>query len=69
MADPTFAEQMVAQLEALLLENPGVDRIGLPDGRSVSYRDLKREYEYWRRRVSAEAGSRPRVATIALDPS
>lgn len=66
---PTFAENMIAQLESLLLENPGVDRISLPDGRSVSYRDLKRELEYWRKKAGRESNSRPRVATIKLNNS
>lgn len=66
MAEPTFTEQMIAKLEALLLENPGVDRISLPDGRSVSYRDLKAELEYWRRRAAQETAARPRLASINL---
>jgi len=62
----TFAENMVAKLEALLAENPGADRVVLPDGRQVSYRDLKREWEYWKRRVAKEQGNRPAISQIDL---
>jgi len=66
MADP-FAEQMAAALAALLLENPGVARVSLPDGRSIDYRDLRAEWEQLHRRATAESGVRPRVAAIRLD--
>lgn len=66
MSDASFYEEMIAKLEALLLENPGVDRVSLPDGRSISYRDLKSELDYWRRRAAQLNAMRPRIASIDL---
>ena len=62
----TFAEQMVTKLEAILLENAGVQSVSI-DGQSVSYADLKAEHEYWRQRVLKESGKRPVISMIRLD--
>lgn len=63
---PTFAQKMVAKLEALLLKNVGVDTVNT-DGVMVKYVDLEAQYRKWQSRVATEAGRRPRAAKIRLD--
>ena len=65
MAEATFAQQMVTKLEALLLANAGVRSVNV-DGQQVSFDDLTAQYEHWKRKAAAEAGTRPRVAQINL---
>ena len=65
MPDPTFAEQMVTKLEALLLENAGVQSVNV-DGQAVTFTDLQRQYDYWKGKVARESGTRPRVASVNL---
>ena len=61
----TFAEQMLEKYEELLLANAGLKQVSV-DGQTVSYAELERRYEFWRRRVAVERGSRPRSASIKL---
>lgn len=41
---PTFAEELVAQLETLLRENVGVQTVAF-GGQTVSYAELEKRYE------------------------
>jgi hypothetical protein len=61
----TFAEQMVAKLQATLLENPAADSVTV-DGTTVSFADLVARLEHWESRVAREAGGRPSMMTIDL---
>lgn len=63
--DPTFAEQMVAKLEALLLKNAGLKAVNV-DGTMVSYDDLEAKWEFWKTKVAREGGGKRRAATISL---
>ena len=62
---PTFAEQMVTKLEALLLANVGAQSVMI-DGQSVTYADLEKKYDYWTSQVAVAQGTKPRVASINL---
>lgn len=63
---PTFAEQMVAKYEALLLASAGSQRV-VVDGVEVFFADLEKKYRHWQRQVARENGSRPAVANISLE--
>jgi len=65
MADPTFNEQMVTRLQALLLENVGADTVTV-DGVTVQYADLQQRLDYFEKRLAVEQGTRPRAARIHL---
>jgi hypothetical protein len=66
MADePTFAAQMVAKLEALLLANPGVQSISV-DGTNTSFVELEARLQQYRAQVARESGTRPRRLSIDL---
>lgn len=62
---PTFAEQMVTKLEALLLANPGASSINI-DGTATSYVDLEARLQQYRAQVAREQGTRPRLKTFDL---
>ncbi len=64
MAD-AFAQTMVTKLETLLAANVGVQSVTV-DGRSVSYADLTKQYDYWKRKLARSNGSRPRVAQVYI---
>ena len=61
----TFAEDMVTKYEALLAANAGVGRV-VVDGVDVSYTELERRYDGWKRRVDIEKGVVARGASIDL---
>jgi hypothetical protein len=61
----TFAEQMVAKYEALLLANAGATSVAV-DGVQVSYADLEAKYQHWSRAAARAAGTTPGVSTVAL---
>lgn len=63
---PTFAEQMVAKLEAMLLQNAGLAQVDV-DGQKVAYADLEAKHAYWRRRMLRETGKVGTVSRIRLD--
>jgi hypothetical protein len=65
MADPTFAEQMVAKYEALLLEATGLKSVSVA-GQMVTYDDLQTQYDLWKGRVAREQGTRPRILSAEL---
>lgn len=59
----SFATQMVAKLEALLLANPGASSVNV-DGVQVSFSDLEKRYTYWKNAAARESGSRPLTSQI-----
>lgn len=61
----TFADQMVAKYEALLLANAGLTSINV-DGQVVSFADLEAKYQQWKSMAARESGRRPRAAQIKL---
>ena len=63
---PTFAEQMVAKYEALLLKCAGLTSVNV-DGITTSLANLEAKHAYWKTRVAREAGTRPLASTIRLD--
>lgn len=62
---PTFAAQMVAKLEALLLANPGAQSITI-DGTVTSFVDLEKRLAQYRAEVARESGTRPRLRSFDL---
>jgi hypothetical protein len=66
VATPTYNEQMVAKLQALLLTNAGAASISL-DGHSVSFADLERRLQMFEKRVDLEQGRVKRFQSIRLD--
>lgn len=65
MPTPTFNEQMVTKLEALLLANPGATEIAC-DGGVTKYADLVARLQQYRTLVARDNGSRPRFAAVDL---
>jgi len=65
MADPTFAEQMVAKYETLLLQSTGLQSISV-DGQSMSVVDLETKWKYWKTQVATENGTKPRLSVIKM---
>jgi hypothetical protein len=65
MADPTFAAQMLAKYQQLLLDNAGSTMVTV-DGQTVQFADLEAKYRYWQGQVNRENGTRPRAAKINL---
>jgi len=65
MPDPTFAEQMLAKYQQLLLANAGLQSANV-DGQTITLRDLEEKWEYWTKMVAIEQGRRPRISTIKL---
>ena len=65
MAEPSFAETMLAKYETLLQRNVGVTSVTV-DGTVVGYADIEAAYMKWKRAVAREQGRRPTVAQIDL---
>ena len=63
--EPSFNQQMVTKLQALLLKNVGVQSVTV-DGVAVSYADLQRELDHYEARLARENGTKPRIARINL---
>lgn len=61
----TFAEAMLARIEALLLANPGASSVAF-DGTSVTFADLMARRDQIRKEISQEQGKRPRIRTVDL---
>jgi hypothetical protein len=61
----SFADQMVAKYEALLLANAGASVVTI-DGTTVKYRDLEDKHAFWKRRAARASGARPMVAQIKM---
>jgi hypothetical protein len=62
----SFASNQVARIETLLTQLVGVTGPVTVDGQTVTYGDLKKEYEYWKRRQARENRTRPITAQIYL---
>ena len=62
----TFARQMVAKFQQLLLENAGALEVNV-DGQDVKYADLEAKYSYWQRKLLILTGRSPTVSRIRLD--
>lgn len=65
MPDPTFAQQMVTKLQAMLLANAGLESVMI-DGIATKFSDLEAKLAYWQSKVDAEQGTRSRVTSINL---
>jgi mannose/fructose-specific phosphotransferase system component IIA len=63
---PTFAEEMVAQLETLLRENVGVQTVTF-GGQTVSYADLQQQYQRWKAQAARETGKRPFIRSLTME--
>jgi len=63
MADETFAEQMLAKYEVLLLAHAGLKSASV-DGRTVSVDDLEQKYRYWKAVVDAETNGVARTVSL-----
>lgn len=66
MPDPTFAEQMVAKYQEILLKCAGMTSANI-DGRQVALSDLEQKLAYWEAKVAREQGGRPQITSIRLD--
>ncbi len=62
---PTFAAQMLARVEALLLDNVGVTEVTV-DGVTTKYADLLAQRDRWRREVQQEQGKRSQMLGVDL---
>jgi hypothetical protein len=65
MPTPTFAELQLTRIEQALAKNLGVRQIVI-DGVSVTFDDLIKQRDYWRREVQTEQGNRSRVLSVEL---
>jgi hypothetical protein len=63
--EPTFAEQMLAQIEALLLANVGLQQVTI-DGVVTQYVDLQQQRNEWLRQVEKERGRRRQLLHVDL---
>ena len=63
---PTHAQQMVAKLEQMLLENAGLTEVDV-DGQKVSYADLEAKWQFWKGQVAKDKGRKATVSRIRLD--
>ena len=66
MAEATHAQQMVAKLEQMLLENAGLKTVDV-DGETVSYADLEAKWQFWKGQVAKARGRKPVISRIRLD--
>lgn len=65
MPTPTFAQQMLTKIEALLLANPGVQSVNV-DGVNVQFTDLLKQREHWAKKVAQETGRLPLFQQVDL---
>lgn len=63
--DPTFAERQVELLETIIEENAGLTSVAV-NGTNVTYADLLKQYDYWKKKVARESGANPRVKRMNL---
>jgi hypothetical protein len=62
---PSFAQQMITKLQAVLLESAGLAEAVI-DGVSVKLTDVEAKLRYWENRRAQECGAKPRVSSIDL---
>ena len=67
MADdpPSFNQQMVTKLQALLLANPGAQAISI-DGTTTTFADLERRLNYFQSQLARELGTKQRFNRVGL---
>jgi hypothetical protein len=65
MSETSFASQMLAKYETLMLSSAGMRTINV-DGVSVSVADLEAKHAYWAAQVAREDGTRPVAVNIDL---
>lgn len=63
--EPTFNEQMVTKLQALLLANPGAQIINV-DGTSTTFVDVQARLNWFQSQVAREQGNRSTFVGINL---
>lgn len=61
----SFAEQMVAKYETLLVKSAGLRSVTV-DGTAITYADVEAQYRYWQGIVARQQGTRPVVSSIDL---
>ena len=61
----SFATEMVAKLETLLLANPGASSVNV-DGQAVTFTDLNAQWQFWKQVAARESGSARASAQIKL---
>ena len=59
----TFAQQMLARIEAVLLESAGLQSATIA-GQTVTYADLLQQRDHWRKEVAQEKGDRPLMIPV-----
>ena len=64
MPEPTFTQEMVDRIEAVLLESVGMREVTV-NGTKVAYDQAERLYNYWKGRLAREQGS-PRCVRLDL---
>ena len=64
MADETFAEQMLAKFEALLLAYQAEIESASVDGRTVKMRNPTQDYRFWKAVVDAETNGVARTVSL-----
>jgi len=64
----SFSEEMVETLETRLRELVGVKETGTDQEKTV-FQDLTKQYEYWKKQVAIENGTRPRIVAIDMGGS
>jgi hypothetical protein len=62
---PSFAQQMLAKYQALLLKGAGLQSVSV-DGQSVSVVDLETKWQFWATKVARETGAKPVQAVIRM---
>lgn len=65
MPKDLFAEKMVDKYQQLLLDNAGVKSVNV-DGQSVTYSDLKADYQSWKNQLDASTGDKALIAQLDL---
>jgi hypothetical protein len=60
---PTFSEQMLAKIEAVLMESAGLQSATIA-GQTVTYADLLKQRDYWQKQVAQEKGERPLMIPV-----
>lgn len=61
----THAETMLAKYEALLERNAGVASVNT-DGTTVSFQDLEKRWQFWRKQVAREQGRARRYKSVDM---
>ena len=60
-----FAEEMVEKYKGLLRDNAGIKSVSV-DGQSVSYDDIQKQYNQWKKILDSSTGKKAMVSQINL---